>query len=40
MRALIDPDDNDHFFVSTWGGGLLEYENDELVNQFTDHIPH
>ena len=36
MRALIDPDNNDHIFVSTWGGGLLEYENDILVKQYND----
>jgi hypothetical protein len=36
MRTLIDPDNSNHFFVSTWGGGLLEYKNNELVNQFTD----
>jgi hypothetical protein len=36
MRAVVDPSDRTHFFVSTWGGGLLEYKNDILVNQFTD----
>lgn len=36
MRTLIDPYDRDHFFVSTWGGGLLEYRNNILVNHFTD----
>ncbi|HBQ84494.1 MAG TPA: hypothetical protein DD745_16715 [Bacteroidales bacterium] len=36
MRTLIDPDDRDHFFVSTWGGGLLEYKKNVLVNQYTD----
>lgn len=36
MRTLIDPDDRDHFFVSTWGGGLLEYENNLLVNHYND----
>ncbi len=35
MRALIDHDDKDHFFVSTWGGGLLEYRNNELVHQYS-----
>lgn len=35
IRALIDPANTDHFFVSTWGSGLLEYENDEMINQFT-----
>jgi hypothetical protein len=36
MRALIDPDDKSHIFVSTWGGGLLEYNNDILVKQYND----
>ena len=36
MRAFIDPDNSNHFFVSTWGGGLLEYENNLLKNQFTE----
>jgi hypothetical protein len=36
MRALIDPDDNNHYFVSTWGGGLLEYENNNLIHQYTE----
>jgi len=35
MRVLIDPDNNNHYFVSTWGNGLLEYENNELKNQYT-----
>ena len=36
MRSLIDPGNSNHFFVSTWGGGLLEYENNILVKQYTD----
>lgn len=36
LRALIDPADNDHFFVTTWGAGLLEYRNNVLINQFTE----
>ena len=36
MRALTDPDNNNHLFVSTWGGGLLEYENNNLVKQYTE----
>jgi hypothetical protein len=35
MRVLIDPDNNNRYFVSTWGSGLMEYENNELVNQYT-----
>jgi len=36
MRSLIDPDDRTHFFISTWGGGLLEYRNNIQVNQYSD----
>ena len=36
LRAVIDPADNSHFFISTWGSGLLEYRNNVLVNQFTE----
>lgn len=36
LRAIIDPSDLNHFFVSTWGGGLLEYKNNILLNQFTE----
>jgi hypothetical protein len=36
MRTLIDPANNNHFFVSMWGKGLLEYENNILINQYTE----
>ena len=36
LRAIIDPADNSHFFISTWGSGLLEYRNNILINQFTE----
>ncbi|MBN2861531.1 MAG: T9SS type A sorting domain-containing protein [Bacteroidales bacterium] len=36
LRAAIDPFDNSHFFISTWGGGLLEFENGIIKNQFTE----
>jgi hypothetical protein len=36
MRALVDPGNNNHVFVSTWGGGLLEYKNDLLVKQYIE----
>jgi hypothetical protein len=36
MRSLTDPGNNNHFFVSAWGSGLLEYENNALVKQYTD----
>ena len=36
MRAFIDPADNTHFFIATWGGGLLEYRDNELINTYND----
>lgn len=36
MRALSDPDNPNHLFVSTWGGGLLEYDNNNLTKQYTE----
>ena len=36
MRAIVDPNNNDHIFISTWGMGLLEYLNNNLVKQYTD----
>jgi hypothetical protein len=34
LRAAIDPVNNNHFFISSWGGGLLEFENNTLKNRF------
>lgn len=36
MNIEIDPDDPGHYFIASWGYGLLEFKNDELVNHFTD----
>jgi hypothetical protein len=36
LRTLIDPENNNHIFVSTWGNGLLEYENNNLIKQYTE----
>lgn len=35
MRSITEPDNNNHVFVATWGGGLLEYKNNTLINQFS-----
>lgn len=40
MRAVIDPANSNHFFVSTWGTGLLEFENNKLINNYTDSNSH
>jgi len=34
MRAFFDPADVNHFFVTSWGGGLLEYRDNELVDRY------
>ena len=36
LRSLAHPDDENHLFVSTWGGGLLEYRDNNLINQYND----
>jgi hypothetical protein len=36
MRAVTDPDNRNHMFVSAWGGGLLEYSDNILVKQYTE----
>jgi hypothetical protein len=36
MRVLADPENNNHYYVSTWGGGLLEYENNSMINKYDD----
>ncbi len=35
MRSITDPFDRDRMFVATWGGGLLEYRNNILVNHYS-----
>lgn len=36
LRAIIDPSDNNHFFVSTWGTGLMEFENNQLIKTYNE----
>ena len=36
LRSLIDPHEESHLFISTWGGGLLEYKDNNLINNFND----
>jgi hypothetical protein len=36
LRTFIDPGNSNNIFVSTWGGGLLEYENGNLIKHFTE----
>jgi len=37
MRVIDDPDDENHFFVSSWGNGLYEFQEDELVNIYNQY---
>lgn len=34
MRSLTDPSNSSRFFISSWGSGLFEYENNNLVKQY------
>ncbi|HEX2970432.1 MAG TPA: hypothetical protein VHO46_15150 [Bacteroidales bacterium] len=39
MRSLIDPSDNNHFFITTWGGGLLEYKGEDFIKYDDSNSP-
>lgn len=36
VEVAVDPGDPGHFFASSWGGGVLEFKNDQLVNRFNN----
>lgn len=36
IKIAVDPKDANHIFVGSWGGGLLEYKNDEFVRRYTN----
>ena len=36
LCIAVDPFDENHFFVGSWGGGLLEYKNDDFVQRYTN----
>ncbi|MGD0584039.1 MAG: T9SS type A sorting domain-containing protein [Bacteroidales bacterium] len=36
MRILPDPGDNTHYWVSTWGHGLIEYKDDSIIMKYDD----
>jgi len=36
IKIAVDPNDNEHVFVGSWGGGLLEYRNDEFMERYTN----
>ena len=35
MNVAVDPTDNEHFFVTSYGTGLYEFRYDSLVNHYT-----
>ena len=35
MNVAQDPNDKDHYFVTSYGAGLLEMQSDEVVNLYT-----
>ena len=37
MRILADPDNPDHYFVSSWGNGLYEFEGTVLVKNYNQY---
>lgn len=40
MRVISDPEDADHYFVSSWGNGLYEFEEGEMVMNYNqDNSP-
>lgn len=36
ITVKIDPYNIDHYFAGSWGKGLIEYSNDEIVNVFNE----
>ena len=36
ITMIADPNDANHIFVGSWGGGLIEFQGNELVNHYTN----
>ncbi len=36
VEVAVDPRDPGHFFAASWGGGVLEFKNDQLVNRYNN----
>ena len=36
LLIVPDPSNSSHYFVATWGGGVLEYRDDKFVTRFTN----
>jgi streptogramin lyase len=39
LRSAIDPADKEHFFISTWGGGLFEFNGNTVKNYNASNSP-
>ncbi|PIF05503.1 MAG: hypothetical protein CSA36_06255 [Draconibacterium sp.] len=37
VEVIVDPADENHIFVASWGNGLLEYKNSEMINHYDNH---
>lgn len=37
LVIAADPFKTDHIFVGSWGGGVLEYQNDQFVKRYTNN---
>jgi hypothetical protein len=37
MRVIADPDNEKHFFVSSWGNGLYEFLDGELIRNYNQY---
>lgn len=36
ISIAVDPRDPNHIFAGSWGGGVLEYRNNELISRYTN----
>ena len=39
VAVAVDPDDDTHFFMSTYSRGVLEYRNNKIYKQYTEGTP-
>lgn len=37
MRVVADPADADHYFVSSWGNGIYEFRNGEVISNYNQY---
>lgn len=39
VAVAVDPNDDSHFYMSTYGHGMLEYKNNRIYKQYTEGVP-